>query len=440
MRNGLLPKLLILATSITVDAQANSDRPVYAPMDPGKEIDIIETAAEQESLFERRRMLYQNPQVQAVVDRVAADIAPAVRDDYIRFRVHLIRDPSPVVFSLADGQIYLQTGLLARLENEAQLAAVIAHEAHHVAMHDHILATRTRRSKGGAISAAIYLSGGSTWDALDSKAFLDSVRSELTDEMELAADAAAVELLSNAGYPPSAAVKVLEHVMKDPELTTPDLKDLEQTKFSIGGSETIGQMVSERLSNRYQALKDRVPVDTRAPAPRPLLLRQIIEMTIDDYIRLDRPATALEFIDELIARQPDAFLLAAKGDSHVALGPRPNREDPEHLKFWTGDRRDLTTREERVNRYMQTEQGPIRLARNTASAIESYNRALQMDENMGRAYRGLGNVYLAKEDYRQAGRNYLKYLKLTPDAIDRDVVLEKLQNIRVALTASKETQ
>jgi tetratricopeptide (TPR) repeat protein len=438
MRIGFLATLLLLVQTAT--AQTADNHLSYPPMDPGGEMDLIETATESEELFVRRRLVFQDADLQAIIDRVLADVTPDVRDTYINYRVHLIRDPSPLGFSFADGQIYLNTGLLARLENEAQLAAVIAHEAHHVATHDHITATRARRKKGGIVGAATILGGGSMWDTRSTNELLDNLRNDFSDEQEIAADSASVALITIAGYPPSAAVKVLEHVMKDPELSTPSLKDLEQTKLSISGSKTTEQIIDKGLQARYEALKQRVPVGLLTTAPRPLLLRQIIEMTIDDYIRLDRPGTAVEFIDELIALQPDAFLLAAKGDSHVALGPRPVREDPEKWHFLTGDRRDLTTREERISRYMETEEGPPRLVQNTTSAIEAYNNALQMDENMGRAYRGLGNVYFDQEDYRQSGRNYLKYLKLTPEAIDRNLIVEKLQHIRDELSAQKETQ
>ena len=64
--------------------------------------------------------------------------------------------------------------------------------------------------------------------------------------------------------------------------------------------------------------------------------------------------------------------------------------------------------------------------------------AIELDENSARAYRGLGNLHYEQEDFRQAGRNYVKYLKLAPESMDRPFVLERLQHIKVELTKQKE--
>jgi hypothetical protein len=48
-------------------------------------------------------------------------------------------------------------------------------------------------------------------------------------------------------------------------------------------------------------------------------------------------------------------------------------------------------------------------------------------------------MYLDQKDYRQAGRNYVRYLKLAPDAVDRPYVLENLQQIKAELIKKTET-
>ena len=167
-------------------------------------------------------------------------------------------------------------------------------------------------------------------------------------------------------------------------------------------------------------------------------LRRVIEMTIDDYIRLDRPGAALKFAESLLAEQPDAFLYAAKGDAHHALGPRGVDLQQEFLTPTVVGKRAEKTREEEFQKYLATEGGPERLAFNLDSAAKAYEMAIQLDETNARAHRGLGNLYYEQEDYRQAGRNYVKYLKFAPDSIDRPYVLERLQHIKVELTKQKE--
>ena len=86
------------------------------------------------------------------------------------------------------------------------------------------------------------------------------------------------------------------------------------------------------------------------------------------------------------------------------------------------------------------EGGPERLAHNLESAAKAYDMAIQLDENNARAYRGLGNMYYEQKDFRQAGRNYVKYVKLAPEADDRPFVLENLQLIKSELTKQTETE
>jgi predicted Zn-dependent protease len=441
MRIGFLATLLLLVQTAT--AQTAENHLSYPPMDPGGEMDLIETATESEELFVRRRLIFQDPELQAIIDRVLADVTPGVRDKYINYRVHLIRDPSPLGFSFADGQIYLHTGLLARLENEAQLAAVLAHEAHHVAAHDHIKTTDARRTKGevfGAVDFALSGVRDSNIRPEERNALFNNLRTEFDEETEIMADAATLAILTVAKYPTAAAVQLIEHLMKDPELAASQLalNDAQLDGTHYWNPINRPANYANQLANRHALLQQQVPVGIVTTAPRPLLVRRIIEMTINDYIRLDRPGTAVEFTDALIAIQPDAFLLAAKGDAYLALGPRPVVEGPERWK-WQTAKRERLTRDELVGHYMATEEGPARLVENTQTAMTAFNDALAMNENSGRAHRGLGNVYFDDADYRNAGRHYIKYLKIEPETNDRTMVVEKLQHIRNELTAQKET-
>jgi tetratricopeptide (TPR) repeat protein len=163
-------------------------------------------------------------------------------------------------------------------------------------------------------------------------------------------------------------------------------------------------------------------------------------MTIDDYIRLDRPGTAVELIDSMLAEQPDAFLYAAKGDSHLALGSRPVNE-LQTFGYWVIDgKRAVKTRDEIAEKYLAMEGGPERLAYNLDSAVKAYDMAIQLDDSSARAYRGLGNMYYEQNEYRQAGRNYVKYLKLAPEALDRPFVIENLQHIKAQLIKNREME
>ena len=62
-----------------------------------------------------------------------------------RMRVRVLSQPEVNAFTTASGSIFLTEGLLIRLENEAQLATVLAHEGiHFIHRHAFILASRER--------------------------------------------------------------------------------------------------------------------------------------------------------------------------------------------------------------------------------------------------------------------------------------------------------
>src|SRR5947208_3849184 len=63
-----------------------------------------------------------------------------------------MRDPIPNAFALPNGSIYINTGLLALLDDENQLAAVIAHEITHVSRRHTYLRNRSVRKKILAIN------------------------------------------------------------------------------------------------------------------------------------------------------------------------------------------------------------------------------------------------------------------------------------------------
>ena len=419
----------------------------YPPLPNAAQNNLIKVAKEQEELFVRRGVRFTDPELQEIVNRVGESIFPTVQDEYINFRVYLIRDPSPLMFSLADGQIYVHTGLLARLGNEAQLAAVLAHEAHHVAAHHHISANKSRRAKAniaGGIAVALNTrasgqsfpnqwNGGTTYSSLVG----NDPQSKFSDKQEIEADAASIGLIGRAGHPPMASLQALSSIRADPELSTASPLASFTTLDSL--TERHGQLQELVDGLPARSANARANFDLSA-----LVLRRVIEMTIDDYIRLDRPGTAVELIDAMILDQPDAFmypeafLFAAKGDSHVALGPRPNHEPPEKSLWFVNGKRAELTRAEVFDKYMETEEGPARMARNHDSAIAAYEKALELDTNTARAYRGLGDLYFDKNDHRQSGRNYIKYLKLSPDALDRPIVLQNLQHIKAELQKQKE--
>lgn len=74
--------------------------------------------------------LYDNPLVQDYVNRVGHSVVPRDSKRLYAFKVTL--NPIPEARSLSTGTIYISSGLLSTVDNEAQLAYILGHEVAHI--------------------------------------------------------------------------------------------------------------------------------------------------------------------------------------------------------------------------------------------------------------------------------------------------------------------
>ncbi|MDT5059996.1 MAG: hypothetical protein QOH63_455 [Acidobacteriota bacterium] len=74
--------------------------------------------------------LYDNPLAQDYVNRVGQSLVPANSTRLYAFKITL--NPVPEARSLSTGTVYVSSGLLSMIDNEAQLAYILGHEIAHV--------------------------------------------------------------------------------------------------------------------------------------------------------------------------------------------------------------------------------------------------------------------------------------------------------------------
>ena len=74
-------------------------------------------------------------------------LPPGTLDAGVSPSIHVLINPSLNAFAYPTGAIYVHSGLLARLENEAQLATVLAHEIAHIVHRHAIRHLRQERNK-----------------------------------------------------------------------------------------------------------------------------------------------------------------------------------------------------------------------------------------------------------------------------------------------------
>jgi predicted Zn-dependent protease len=101
--------------------------------------------------FDRQR-LYSNPIVQSYVNHLGQKLVPKGSTNMYTFRV--LYDPIPKVLTLSTGTGYISTGMMAVLDNEAELSYVLGHEIAHVEkrqawtrIHDKIVGDELEKEK-----------------------------------------------------------------------------------------------------------------------------------------------------------------------------------------------------------------------------------------------------------------------------------------------------
>jgi predicted Zn-dependent protease len=103
----------------------------------GEESQFMAAVSQEIGQVKSKLKTVQDPALQAYVDRVGRSLVPKwVDPNDFHFTFTLVDDPSLNAFAMPDGTVVVHSGLLAVLENEAQLATVLGHEIAH-ATHRH---------------------------------------------------------------------------------------------------------------------------------------------------------------------------------------------------------------------------------------------------------------------------------------------------------------
>lgn len=76
--------------------------------------------------------VYRDRAVTRYVSEIGDGLVPEYARNEFDFSFRILEDPSLNAFAFPSGAIYVHTGLLAKMENEAQLATVLGHEISHV--------------------------------------------------------------------------------------------------------------------------------------------------------------------------------------------------------------------------------------------------------------------------------------------------------------------
>jgi predicted Zn-dependent protease len=130
---------VVLIVSLLASCASTKVPPIGAGNEPFKlaadERDLWQLASKEEEKLQKRGKLYDDPMLEEYLSTIGDRLAPpeVKQAEPVRLRFFVFRDPTLNAFALPNGHIYLHTGLISRVENEAQLSTIIAHELTHAA-------------------------------------------------------------------------------------------------------------------------------------------------------------------------------------------------------------------------------------------------------------------------------------------------------------------
>lgn len=290
-----------------------------------------------------------------------------------RLTVRLLNAQQINAFALPNGSIYVNAGLVARFQNEAQLATVLAHEGAHFT-HRHSLQQAERVRNAAAFALVVGLLGVPMVGDLVALSSMFG----FSREHEREADAVGYQRLVAAGYAPRESIRTFEHLQA--EIKAADIKE----PYFFASHPKL----QERIDSFTELSRDAASGETGH--------RRFVETT--SLLRL---------------ASLDADLAAYRYRQIILMltNPETRREYPPEAGYYLGEAYRL-----------RNETGDLDLAE------REFRRTAETATQFAPTYRALGFLLYKRGDKTQAASLFRRYLELAPDAADRGYVEAALRD------------
>ena len=182
---------------------------------------LWQQALEEQKILNSSAMIHRDSQLEEYLNTIVRRLQPRDLPPKLAFKIVVVRDPYFNAFAFPNGVIYIHTGMLARMDNEAQLAALLAHEMSH-SIHRHTLRAYRRMKDNPGFMASLQDTLARLGMVEELARFLGMTGSMAAvtgyaRELELEADVAGLDYLIAAGYDPYQVLHLFEHLKKDIE-------------------------------------------------------------------------------------------------------------------------------------------------------------------------------------------------------------------------------
>lgn len=394
--------LSLAALVLGLPAYAEKIEPIYeATVVPGtpEEQQLWERASSHENRLRNAGTLFHDRHMEAYIESLA-DRMLSGSIDHIGLNIDfvLVREPTLSAWAYPYGTIGLQTGLLVRMNNEAQFGAILAHEI------SHFLQRHTYREMvdgdqksilGKSLGILAGLAAAKETGQFE-KGLMDFTESFVTNlatsgyskKNEYVADEEGLKLMISAGLPIGESIPAFQALAENEAYGAGDPRKMWSSHPQLESRiKNLGKEI-KRAKRRKDYVEPPVPDSLEyyrhiAPA---LLMNARMDIDARQFVR------AREALQKYLEVHPD------DPEAHFLLGESFRRQNPAGPEF--------------------------------TESIQAYRAALLQDSGYADAYKELGMAYRIQQDTGAAKEAFEQYLAFAADSPDAGIVrgyLEELQ-------------
>ncbi len=162
-----------------------------------------------QELLTKQVKLFRNPEAQNYINQIGQRLAQASDRPNIPYTFQVIDDHNVNAFATMGGFVYVNTGLIAAADNEAELASVMAHEIGHIAGRHAI-----KQMRQSAVAAGVATAAGVDRNKLVQIGVELALNRPKSREAEYEADRMGLATLARAGYAPRGAVDFMTKLLQ----------------------------------------------------------------------------------------------------------------------------------------------------------------------------------------------------------------------------------
>jgi Zn-dependent protease with chaperone function len=302
-------------------------------------------------------------------------------------RPYVLHNPDFNASMTPNGMLLVYTGLLARIRNEAQLAAVLGHESGHY-LRRHSLQNWRKLKQRTASMAVVEVLGAFTGLGIllagGINASLALSLYSYSRELESEADAVGLQLLTAAGYPPQAASEIWKQLIGERQASAAERhKAYRDSARSVLSTHPPSEERLHDLQDTAAALA--AAADGGRDARRREWLQAAAPLRaslIEEQVKLNDPGASLYLLHSLAEDGWGGLLRYYEGEVY-------------RLRAHAGD---------------------------DALAAQDYAAAVQLEDAPPEAFRQHGYALLRAGQVDDGRRALQRYLELLPQSADADMV------------------